>query len=1183
MAVDDNKAKATLCPMTDEQVREDVFAFGITLNDFYNLKGLHRIDRLFLDHLQQSDARLWERLNAARAAPDSLENRHESALLMALGPHVQDFLGVLFGISTDIVALTSQYHALAPLYACKRLFVQRRAMRAIREAAARTLDGAALLTEMETLLGGAFTELEFARAVMTWLENEHAHIKQLEIATRYAAWRVHTRNAASGESSILFRFPGRRDPFHLVETVKEKHLGLDSLRRPLHRPLRRRDGFSLTDPGCSREQALDEAHYCILCHRQAKDSCAKGMKDRETGEWKQNALGRWIIGCPLEEHISEFQELMIHGDVVAALSLITVANPIVAGTGHRICNDCMVGCIYNNQNRTPVNIPQVETRVVRDVLALPYGFEVYSLLTRWNPLNIRAPLPKPDSGHTVLVVGLGPAGYTLAHYLLNDGHTVVAVDGLKIEPMASELSGVTITGARVPFRPIRDVTELWESLSTRTSTGFGGVAEYGVTVRWEKNFLTIIRLLLERRTHFALFGGVRMGGTLTPESAFSMGFNHIALCLGAGQPTIVPMTNGLARGVRQASDFLMALQLTGAAQKNSVANLQIRLPIIVIGGGLTAIDAATEALAYYPLQVEKFLKRYEILVAAQGDAVVRAAFAEEEMLIAEEFLSHAQALRVERTTAKAEGRAPRLWELLDGWGGSTVVYRRSLLESPAYKNNPEELAQAFEEGIRFAENVVPVGIVTDRFGHAQGLHLRDDAGIEHVRSGRSIIVAAGTVPNTTLAQEVEGFCLDGQYFQAVDEEGEPVALKRERLAKPAVAHVLTVVHDDSRAVSFFGDQHPSFTGNVVSAMASARQGHQMVSRMLARRPQASSANGGAALITRLNGLLRPVVQTVTKLTHNITEVTVRAPLAARMFRPGQFYRLQNYTMLSKIVEDTVLTTEGIALTGAWVDRRQGLLSLIVLEMGGSSDIAAHLKPEEPVVVMGPTGTPTEIPPPGSIALLAGGGLGNAVLFSIGRAFREHGIRVLYFAGYKTIADRYKVKAITDAADLVVWCCDEAPGLTADRPQDKTFVGTIIAAMLAYARGELGIVPIPLELVDRIIAIGSASMMRAIQAARQGILAPYFSHTHTAIGSINSPMQCMMKGICAQCLQVHHHLETGREKVVFSCCQQDQLLDSVDFDCLWQRLLQQSTQEKLTRLWIDHCLVNGGYRTHRRYI
>src|SRR5438046_5073020 len=121
-----------------------------------------------------------------------------------------------------------------------------------------------------------------------------------------------------------------------------------------------------------------------------------------------------------------------------------------------------------------------------------------------------------------------------------------------------------------------------------------------------------------------MFGGVRFGGTLTIDSAFALGFDHIAFCAGAGRPTIVPMKNGLAAGVRQASDFLMALQLTGAAKTDSLANLLVRLPVVIIGGGLTAIDTATEALAYYPLQVEKFLRRYETLLEERGEAAIRA-------------------------------------------------------------------------------------------------------------------------------------------------------------------------------------------------------------------------------------------------------------------------------------------------------------------------------------------------------------------------------------------------------------------------------------------------------------------------------------------------------------------------------------------------------------------------------
>src|SRR3954463_9827472 len=341
-------------------------------------------------------------------------------------------------------------------------------------------------------------------------------------------------------------------------------------------------------------------------------------------------------------------------------------------TVHSICNDCMKACIYQKQE--PVDIPQVETRVLKDVLALPWGFEIYALLTRWNPLNLRRPLPKPATGRKVLIVGLGPAGFTLAHHLMNDGHTVMAIDGLKIEPLDAAISGVDAGGARTPFRAIRDAAELREPLDSRVMAGFGGVAEYGITVRWDKNFLKLIRLLLERRGEFAMFGGVRFGGTLTIDSAFALGFDHIALCAGAGRPTIVPMKNGLAAGVRQASDFLMALQLTGAAKTDSLANLQVRLPVVVIGGGLTAIDTATEALAYYPLQVEKFLSRYETLVEERGAEAGRAAWSAAEREGAGEFTPQARATRGERGAAAREGRPPRLAQLIDSWGGVTIAY-----------------------------------------------------------------------------------------------------------------------------------------------------------------------------------------------------------------------------------------------------------------------------------------------------------------------------------------------------------------------------------------------------------------------------------------------------------------------------------------------------------------------------
>ncbi|HRA79811.1 MAG TPA: hypothetical protein PK956_13440, partial [Burkholderiaceae bacterium] len=265
--------------------------------------------------------------------------------------------------------------------------------------------------------------------------------------------------------------------------------------------------------------------------------------------------------------------------------------------------------------------------------------------------------------------------------------------------------------------------------------------------------------------------------------------------------------------------------------------------------------------------------------------------------------------------------------------------------------------------------------------------------------------------------------------------------------------------------------------------------------------------------------------------------------------------------------------EGLALTGAWVDRERGLVSTIVLEMGGSSNLCADLRPGEPVVLMGPTGAPTEIEP-GETVVLVGGGLGNAVLFSIGAAFRAAGSRVLYFAGYKKRIDRYKVAEIEAAADAIVWCCDEAPGFDPGRAQDRSVVGNIVEAMSAYARGELADLTVPgalrLQDADRIVAIGSDRMMAAVAAARHDQLAPYLKPRHRAYGSINSPMQCMMKEVCAQCLQPHRDPSTGKITYVFSCFNQDQPLDQVDFPALAQRLSQNALQERQTAAWLAQC-------------
>ena len=1159
---------------------------GLSFTDLYTRDGLGRLDAAFVSTLATIDVALRNRLLAARAAPDALADKDASALLIELAPHLDDFLADLFGVTTPNLAMRAAHARLMPLYDCKRLFVQRHAARAIKQPAAEALDGASVTVAANAVvgidLGDASIDLEarelaFATSVPRHLDAEYkiaATTPEIEALTRYAAWALFAREGkARHRAGALFKQPHKLDFERLVPVETETVDGVLKMKLPdaLRRP---RDGFDLTDTGGDLAYALDHTQYCIWCHNQGKDSCSRGYKDRKTGAFTKSPFGVTLAGCPLEEKISEMNLVKGQGYTLGALAIVAVDNPLCAATGHRICNDCMKACIFQKQE--PVDIPQIETRTLKDALSLPWGFEIYSLLTRWNPMNLRRPLPKPSTGRSVLVVGLGPAGFNLAHHLINDGHHVVAIDGLKIEPIEPAMCGVNESGGRVPFAPLKDFEELREDLGERVLAGFGGVAEYGITVRWDKNFLKTVRLLLERRPEFAMVGGTRFGGALTVESAFAMGFDHIALCMGAGKPTVLDMPNGLARGVRQASDFLMALQLTGAAKKDSLANLQIRLPVVVIGGGLTAIDTATESLAYYTLQVEKFLARHETLVAERGEAAVRVSWTAEEREIADEYLAHARALHAERAAAERAGRAPDFAPLIESWGGVTIAYRRRLIDSPSYTLNHEEVHKGLEEGIRFAEGLTPVAVEIDEYGHAKGLKVkgdRDGAAFETVLPARSILVAAGTQPNTVLAREDGAHAmLDGKYFRALDEDGDPVS--PERIAKPATPQVLMYKHGDGRTVSFWGDLHPSFAGNVVKAMGGTKQGYPVVSRMLAKVPAAATPQ---ALIDRANAELRATVHAVHRLTPTIVEVVVKAPAAARAFEPGQFYRLQNFEAHARRVEGTVLAMEGLALTGAWVDKDSGLLSTIVLEMGGSSDLCTDLKPGEPVILMGPTGTPTEVEA-GETVVLVGGGLGNAVLFSIGAALRAAGSKVLYFAGYKRMIDRYKVAEIEAAADVVVWCCDEAPGFVPGRPQDRAIVANIVEAMRAYASGELGEQAIAYRALDRIIAIGSDGMMNAVRLARHGVLAPFIERAdHHAIASINSPMQCMMKEICAQCLQRQVDPVTGKETVVFSCFNQDQRMDLVDFANLRQRLAQQGLQEKLSKLWLDRALKAEGVR------
>ncbi len=1184
----------------------------------------------FRGELAAQDPSLATRFEAYRAGAE-LRHPDESELLIAVARPLSDFVARLFRVEAGRQALIDFATREQVIFRLKE-FVARRAGKKYAAGSVPAGEAQDLHAEVSALaaricpddVAPGDVELTIARAVAALLDIEDPYRRVAEgqttdavpaaVAARLAAICARLLEPPAPDLSavrgLLDRFERwasvhRFDPaaraavagwvsFHAPHHVDHEHLV--PLRRPdpnlpnvmegppEHR--RRRDGFQLTDERMSPREILNEVDYCLYCHDREKDSCSTGLRDKQ-GVAKKNPLGITLNGCPLDERISEMHVLKKGGDSLAALAMITIDNPMLPGTGHRICNDCMKACVYQKQE--PVNIPQTETGILTDVLDLPWGFEIYSFLTRWNPLNRRRPYALPYNGKNVLVVGLGPAGYTLAHHLANEGFGVVGVDGLKIEPLQADLLGADAW----PPRAIESFSQIESDLSRRISGGLGGVAEYGITVRWDKNFLTTIHLALARRPNFRAYGGVRFGGTLGVEDAFSIGFDHIAIAAGAGKPTIIDMKHNLIRGVRKASDFLMALQLSGGYKADSIANLQVRLPSLVIGGGLTGIDTATELAAYYPVQVSKFLARWETLAAdierdaggapGAGEAALWKMYDGEEAVVAREFLEHGRAVRAERARAEAAGEAPNFQPLIDAWGGVSLVYRRSLKDSPAYRLNHEEISKFFEEGVRFIEKLSPLACVPDEHGALQAVLFQNgaEAGGTVTLPARSLFVAAGTQPNITSERETPGaFEVDAKAkafkaFRAVRDDVGSLRLEPPTATDPGF---FTSYNRNGKLVSFYGDNHPAYAGSVVRAMASAKDGYPHVAALFrdelaAQRAQDQPQRDGAWLdfCAHLDRELRPEIVRIERLTPTIVEVVVRAPAAARRFEPGQFFRLQNYESLAPLVGGQRLQMEGLALTGAWVDKAEGLLSMIVLEMGGSSRLVAGLQPGEPVVVMGPTGTPTEILKQESV-LLCGGGLGNAVLFSIAKALREQGCRVLYFAAYRKKEDIYKVEEIEAGTDQVIWSVDIGDPPVPRRPQDRAFRGNVVQAMSAFARGELGEVLIPLSNCSRIIAIGSDRMMKAVKDARHAHLAPHLHPNHVAIASINSPMQCMMKEICAQCLQKHVDPVTGREFTVFSCSNQDQPQDSVDWKNLADRLRQNTVQEKLTGRWVEHLLA-----------
>ncbi len=1150
--------------------------YNIDFNKLNKPEGLQKLDEVFLQTLTDIDASLAERLKAYRLRDEDLPGTENSDLLLSIAPYLEGFLGQLFGIEAELAAQRQAILADDIVMQFKQAFVQKRVKKFRKPIETSFAELTAGLRMGLGYVGDGDEERAIAEFAMALLEDEAANAEVIEAVT---AWCKLARTTPEGQAHVAgwasFRLPDRVDHFNLVPT---ETVELDGVSREQADPAqwRARDGFSLTDARMTPRDIASEVHYCIYCHDHSGDFCSKGFPEKK-GEpelgYKKDPLGVTLTGCPLEEKISEMHLLRRDGYNLAALAMAMVDNPMIPATGHRICNDCMKGCIYQKQD--PVNIPQIETRVLTDTLDLTWGVELYHLLTRWNPLRREQYLQQPDNGRRVLVAGMGPAGFTIAHYLTMTGTAVVGVDGLKIEPLPSELLNA----------PVERWETLKEDLDERILLGFGGVAEYGITVRWDKNFLKLIYLTLARRHNFRAFGGVRLGGTVTLDNAWELGFDHVVNATGAGLPRVVPMQNSLARGMRQASDFLMALQLTGAAKASSLASLQVRLPAVVVGGGLTGIDTATEVQAYYIKQVEKILNRYERLSERLGTDAVTAGMNAEDQATLAEFIEHGQAVRAEREAAAREDRDPDFTGLLRQWGGVTVAYRKGMVDSPAYTRNHEEVIKATEEGLLYAEGLEPLAAELDEYDHVKTLVCRElkqkdghwaPTGVERRLPAKAIFIAAGTVPNTIYEREYPGtLALDGSHFLAHNETNaglEPVAEAEH--CKTGQFGPFTSYQEGGRRVSFIGDTHPAFHGSVVKAIASGMRTYPYVMAAMSHEPPGTDLPH-ADFLKQMDDLFTARVESVKTDNPAMVELWVRAPMAARNFRAGQFFRLQTFESLSPVIENTRLQIPLITVSGTGV--KDDCIRLMVLQWGAGPRLVGRLKPGDPMVLMGPTGAPTDMPSGRTIMVVAGR-WGAAVMLDIGAALRAAGNRVLYVAAFGSAGDVDHQDELEAGADQIIWCTAREDLIEARRPQDVSLQATdMIDVVKRYGSGEIG--PdrggIPLGDVDRIMVMGGTGLLQGFQEAVKGELKPMVAPDCDAFGTVGSPMQCMMQGVCAQCLQWQIDPETGeRTRPVFSCAGQDQPLTWIDLQNLSARQQQNRLSDRLNAQWLEEVLKNA---------
>lgn len=1024
--------------------------------DLYSLSGLQKIDELFLKQTALSQEILESRQSC---------NKENSQLIISAAKELQEFIAQQFHIEEQCELIYSELSSHDPIIKFKNLFVQKLAKKRLKES--HSMPEWSELENWRIQSVPQIKDQEWATAKFAIdLEDKDSIEKLVQWCTKTLAIKPElTKNWVS------FSIPNRTDTNNLLDCIKNQNIITSKVKIS-------RQGFDYTSKLMNSRQLKTEAHYCIICHPKDGDFCKIGFPVKKSQpEFKTNDLNKKLHGCPIEQHISEMNLLLQEGYPIAALAAAMINNPMIPATGYRICNDCMSSCIY--QKQTAVDIPSIESKILDIVLNLPWGIEIYHLLTQWNPLRTKQWLPKPFNGHKVAIMGMGPAGFTAAHHLLMEGCAVVGLDGQAMTEMPSEW-----------LEPIYNYQDIKSNLKDRRSIGFGGVAEYGITARWDKNLLSIIRLNLTRRKYFQCFSSVRFGGNWQLSDAWKQNFSHVVLAVGAGLPNIPNIPGSLANGMRVANDFLMTINLFEINKFKHLTETDVSLPAIVIGGGLTAVDTATELQAYYLILVEKVFNHFNEKYNQDTEAFKKANSVQDWPTISR-WIEHGKELQAARKSAIKNSRKLDTIKLLHEWGGVTLAYRKEITKSPAYRENHLELQHAINEGIKILECANPIEIITNS-NKVCGVKFTNEENKVYSIAAKSVWSAIGTKLNVAYSFEHRDEIEKANAFEYLGYTWDNKQIKTTDNCKQAEIAVFTSVNNNA-GVSFIGDTNPLFHGSVVKAMASAKRSYPEIMKRI-NQFKSNSQNYDSFR----NSIIYDFKNTL--LGYEVDEdgaawMEFQAPLIANKWQPGTFLRINFINSNKKL--DRPITIIPISSNGSKITCYWQAADLSVIN--------------NKFQLMGP----------------------NGVRFNI----ENKDIERLWFIDKQSIGFSLALAQKINKNKLKTIIIDEINSSKTLRILGETIIGNeinenYIASTLMQTK------------IAELVCFTSLVMTKSVKEVINN--KPLWLAEDAKIMAQNmKSMQCALKGICARCMHWQVDENGNRTKPVYTCSWQHQPLQLIE--------------------------------------